>query len=288
MLSRLVGERIVIQGETTCLMPSIMADRTQMERVIVNLAVNARDAMPDGGRLTIRTSDVWLEAGWSTDASDLGSGPHVLLEVIDTGVGMTADTRRRVFEPFFTTKEVGSGTGLGLSTVYGIIQQMGGAIDVRSEPNGGAEFRVYIPQASEPAVAGAKPIAPAAIAGGTETVLLVESEDAVRTYLTRLLESHGYQVIAADDAAAALALTQTFDGRIDLIISDVVVPDSTGPELVRLLGQARPGVSALYMSGYAEAVAARHALTVGADRLLLKPFSSTELLTKIREILAAA
>ncbi len=287
MLSRLVGDSIVIGHETTSLMATIMGDRTQIERVIVNLAVNARDAMPNGGRLTIRTSDVWLDDRWSAGPGDTGSGPHVLLEVIDTGTGMTAETRRRVFEPFFTTKEVGSGTGLGLSTAYGIVQQMGGTIEVHSEPDGGAEFRVYFPQASEPAVAASKRLPPSDVPGGSETVLLVESEDAVRTYLTRLLESHGYRVIAAADAAAALALTQTF-GRIDLVISDVVIAGSTGPELVRLLGQGRPGLSALYISGYADGAAARDAQSVSADRLLLKPFSSTELLAKIRQVLAAA
>jgi PAS domain S-box-containing protein len=288
MLRRLVGDRIRLRDEMTCLMPTIMADRSQIERVIVNLAVNARDAMPEGGQLTIRTSDVWLDNGWSGDGADLVSGPHVLLEVIDTGVGMSEDVRRRVFEPFFTTKDVGSGTGLGLSTAYGIVQQMGGAIEVQSEPNRGAQFRVYLPQASEPAVAASARARPADVAGGSETVLLVEDDAAVRTYLTRLLETHGYRVIAADDAARALALTQTFGGRIDLVISDVVIAGSTGPELVRLLNQARPGLSALFMSGHADAAAARHAPAVSADRLLLKPFSSTELLAKIREILAAA
>jgi PAS domain S-box-containing protein len=289
MLRRLVGARIAIHDETASLMPTIMGDRTQIERVIMNLAVNARDAMPDGGRLTIRTSDVWLDDGWSGGSMDeFGSGPHVLLEVIDTGVGMTAETRRRVFEPFFTTKDVGKGTGLGLSTAYGIVQQMGGAIEVQSEPNGGAQFRVYLPQASEPALTASKRLGPVDVRGGTETVLLVESEDAVRTYLTRLLESHGYQVLPAEDAAGALGLTQTFDGRIDLVISDVVVPGSTGPELVRLLGQRRPGLSAIFMSGHADAAAARHTQSLGADRLLLKPFSSTQLLAKIRQVLAAA
>ena len=289
MLRRLVGDGIVINDEPSSMMPAIMGDRVQIERVLVNLVVNARDAMPNGGYLTIRTSDAWMDEGWSTVGStELVPGPHVVLEVADTGIGMDAETRRRVFEPFFTTKDVGSGTGLGLSTVYGIVQQMGGAIEVESEPNRGARFRLYFPQASEPAVAAARRIPPTDLGRGNETVLLVENEDAVRRYLTHLLESHGYHVIAAERATDALALTQEFGGRIDLVISDMVIPGSTGPELLRLLGQARPGLPALFMSGYADAAVARHAQTVSADRLLLKPFSSTELLTKIRRILTAA
>ncbi len=289
MVRRLVGDRIVINDEPSSMMPAIMGDRGQIERVLVNLVVNARDAMPNGGYLTIRTSDAWMDEGWSTvGATELVPGPHVVLEVSDTGIGMDAETRRRVFEPFFTTKEVGSGTGLGLSTAYGIVQQMGGAIDVESEPNRGARFRLYFPQASEPAIASARRIPTPDLGRGNETVLLVEDEDAVRRYLTLLLETHGYQVIASERATDALALTQEFGGRIDLVISDMVIPGSTGPELLRLLGQARPGLPALFMSGYADAAVARHAQTVSADRLLLKPFSSTELLTKIRRILRAA
>jgi PAS domain S-box-containing protein len=289
MLRRLVGEAIVVNAELGSLLPAIMGDRVQMERVLVNLVVNARDAMPKGGYLTIRTSDAWMNAGWSTVGStELVPGPHVVLEVADTGIGMDSETRRRVFEPFFTTKEVGSGTGLGLSTAYGIVQQMGGAIEVESEPSRGARFRLYLPQASEPALAAARRIPPADRGQGSETVLLVENEGAVRRYLAHLLESHGYHVIAAERATDALALTEELGGRIDLVISDMVIPGSTGPELLRLLGQARPGLPALFMSGYADAAAARHAQTVSADWLLLKPFSSTEFLTKIRRILAAA
>ena len=289
ILRRLVGEGIVINDEPTSMMPAIMGDRVQIERVLVNLVVNARDAMPNGGFLTIRTSDAWMDEGWSTVGSfELVPGPHVVLEVADTGIGMDADTRRRVFEPFFTTKDVGSGTGLGLSTAYGIVQQMGGAIEVESEPNRGARFRLYFPQASEPARAAARRVPSVDPGRGNETVLLVENEDSVRRYLTHLLESHGYQVLAAERATDALALTEDFGGRIDLVISDMVIPGSTGPELLRLLGRSRPGLPALFMSGYADAAAARHAQTVTADRVLFKPFSSTELLTKIRRILTAA
>jgi PAS domain S-box-containing protein len=289
MLRRLVGPSVQILDETAPLLPAIAADRSQVERVLVNLAVNARDAMPDGGTLTIRTSDVWLNDTWSSvEPIALAPGPHVLLEVIDTGLGMDEETRRRVFEPFFTTKDVGKGTGLGLSTVYGIVQQMGGAIDLASAPGRGAHFRLFFPQAAGVSAPAAVEARPTTFGRGTETVLLVEDEDVVRRYLANLLESHGYHVLAAEDARAALALTQSFGGRIDLVISDVVMPGSSGPELVRLLGQARPGLSALFISGSADVEIARHTHAVHRDQLLLKPFSSTELLAKIRQIIAAA
>ena len=290
MFGRLAGNSIVITEDLRSAMPAIMGDRGQIERVLVNLVVNARDAMPSGGLLTIRTSDVWLDDDEATGgAVPRVAGPHVRLEVADTGIGMSAETRERVFEPFFTTKDVGRGTGLGLSTAYGIVQQMGGAIDVESEPGRGTTFRVYFPQASESALVGAaRRLAPAGAARGSETVLLVEDEEGVRRYLTHVLESNGYHVVAAANASDALARTEASGGRIDLVISDMIVPGSTGPELLRLLGQARPGLPALFLSGHADAAAARITHAVSADRLLVKPFSSTELLSKIRRILAAA
>ena len=233
--------RIVINDEPSSMMPAIMGDRVQIERVLVNLVVNARDAMPKGGYLTIRTSDAWMDEGWSTVGStELVPGPHVVLEVADTGIGMDAETRRRVFEPFFTTKDVGSGTGLGLSTAYGIVQQMGGAIEVESEPNRGARFRSYFPQASEPALTAARRIPPVDLGRGNETVLLVENEDAVRRYLTLLLESHGYHVIAAERATDALALTQEF--RWPHRSRDQRHGDS-GKHGARAVAPARPGAA---------------------------------------------
>jgi two-component system cell cycle sensor histidine kinase/response regulator CckA len=201
---------------------------------------------------------------------------------------MDAETARRVFEPFFTTKEVGRGTGLGLSTVYGIVQQMGGAIDLHTTPGLGATFRLYFPQAAEGLQATPVEVARRPHARGAETVLLVEDDSAVRTYLARVLESQGYRVIAAEDARSALALLESADERIDLVISDIVMPGSTGPELVRLVGEAQPHVSALFISGHVDGVLARHAGAVNGTPLLQKPFSSKELLTKVRQILSAA
>jgi PAS domain S-box-containing protein len=285
MLRRIIGERIEIIDATAPGSSWVMGDRSQIEQVVLNLTVNARDAMPDGGRLIFRTSAVVLgEAGQAV--AGLAPGPHVELEVTDTGSGMDEATRLRVFEPFFTTKDVGRGTGLGLSTVYGIVQQMSGAIDVESEPGRGTTFRLHFPLA--PAGETPEPVdAAAPLARGTETLLLVEDDYAVRTYLSSVLESHGYRVIAAEHAKSALALTRSLGERIDLVISDVVMPGSTGPELVELLGQTRPGLPALFISGDSHGSAAER-VAAEAAVLLQKPFSSADLLSKVRQILSAA
>jgi nitrogen-specific signal transduction histidine kinase len=288
MLRRLIGEQIEIVEETPRGLPAIMADRSQIEQIILNLAVNARDAMLDGGRLTIRVGETWLQEHDPVIVGGVLPGPYALLEVADTGMGMSAETQRRVFEPFFTTKDVGRGTGLGLSTVYGIVKQMGGAIEVDSELGRGTIFRLYFPHAA--VSVAAKPMDPATHepSTGRETVLLVEDDADVRTYMVRVLEAQGYHVIAAEHARAALAATQATQTHIDLVISDIVMPGSTGPELVRLLGEQQPHLSALFISGHEEAVLARHAGAVSDVSLLQKPFSSTELLMKVRQILSAA
>ena len=289
MLRRLIDHSIQIADVTADALPAVLGDRSQVEQIVLNLAVNARDAMPQGGTLSIRTSEVWMDEFSSGGPPTLAPGPHVLLEVADTGTGMTADVRQRVFEPFFTTKDVGRGTGLGLSTVYGIVQQMGGEIEVDSTVGAGTRFRIWFPQTSEAGRAAAPPTTTApGPRHGDETVLLVEDEDAVRHYLTHVLESHGYRVIPAEHPSAALSKVESFGEHIDLVISDVVMPGSTGPELVRLLERARPGLSALFISGYADSVWARSGDGVDGHQLLMKPFSSRELLTKIRQILAAA
>jgi PAS domain S-box-containing protein len=278
MLRRLIGEPIEV-ADAAVSSGQVHGDRSQLEQVVLNLAVNARDAMPDGGRLTIRTDDVRVTA----DDGTVPPGSYVRLEVQDTGTGMSAETRQRAFEPFFTTKEVGRGTGLGLSTVYGIVQQMNGLIEVESEIDRGTTFRLYFPTATAGTAAGGAP----AGRDGQRTLLLVEDDESIRTYLTSVLESTGYRVLAADHPRTALALTEEWGGRIDLVISDVVMPGSTGPELVRLLGQARPGLSALFISGYGRDEVAP--IAGGPDaHLLQKPFSSAELLTRVREILSAA
>ena len=263
----------------------MLGDRSQLEQVIVNLAVNARDAMPNGGTLTIRTASIWLDQ--SSAGADLWPGAYALLEVSDTGVGMDMTTQARIFEPFFTTKEFGRGTGLGLATVYGIVKQMGGTVRVVSAPDQGTTFRLYFPEThgreAVPAHAAA-----AETPRGTETLLLVEDEDAVRSFLTQVLERQGYRVIAAEHQAAALALAQAYIAPIDLIITDVVMPGGTGPELVKALAEGRPGLPALFISGYADAVLTRQGPGTfpKASHFLQKPFSAQELLVRIRQILS--
>ena len=283
MLRRIIGDRIEIADGTSAGLAQVYGDRTQLEQVVMNLVVNARDAMPGGGRIVIRTGEVWVGGGAATSARS--SGQHIVLEVTDNGTGMDAETRRRAFEPFFTTKEIGRGTGLGLSTVYGIVQQMDGTVEIESEVGRGTTFRLSFP-AFDPAVAGG--IEAAEASHGHETLLLIEDDAALRTYLKQVLESHGYRVIAAEHPRSALALTHSFDGVIDLVISDVVMPGSAGPELVQLLGQKRPGLSALYLSGHTERDFDAGAYGDDDVEDTSAPVTSTELLSRIRRILSAA
>jgi PAS domain S-box-containing protein len=284
MLQRLIGEHITIVDRTASEIVAVTGDRSQLEQVIVNLAVNARDAMPAGGTLTIGTTRLWLDQ--AAAGSDLLPGPYALLEVIDTGVGMDAATQARIFEPFFTTKDFGRGTGLGLSTVYGIVKQMGGSVRVVSEPQQGTTFRLYFPETRMRESHVSAPVAAIETPRGTETLLLVEDDEAVRAFLTRVLERQGYRVIAGEHQAAALALVQARAEPIDLVIADIVMPGGTGPELVRALHELQPGVPALYISGYADAVLASQTTSPKASHFLQKPFTAPELLTRIRQILS--
>jgi PAS domain S-box-containing protein len=284
MLRRLIGEQVAIVDDLPAALPPILGDRSQVEQIILNLAVNARDAMPSGGRLTIAAR---TERRDDMRSDGVPPGAYVALDVRDTGTGMDGETQRRAFEPFFTTKGVGRGTGLGLSTVYGIVQQMHGAIALDSEVGRGTTFRLYFPETSD-AVAAAPALAPVETMRGDETVLLVEDDVAVRTYLGQVLESHGYHVLAAEHAESARAVAATFDDRIHLVIADMVMPGSTGPELVDVLHTGRPDLAALYISGYADHVLDHHQAPLRPGQLLMKPFSSADLLTRIRQILTAA
>jgi PAS domain S-box-containing protein len=279
MLRRLIEHPVEIVEATAPATSAILGDRSQVEQIILNLVLNARDAMPNGGRVTVRTTDVTFDG----DSREAGlHGPHVLLEVSDTGVGMDAETRRRAFEPFFTTKGVGQGTGLGLATVYGIVQQMNGLIEIDSEPNRGCAFRVYLPHAD-------RVVSPldesTSLVWGHEQVLLVEDDDALRTYLAHVLECHGYRVIAAEGPEAALALTESLQEPLQLVISDVVMPGMSGPDLVAELHQSRPDLAALFISGHDDIHAGRVHTKETLSRLLQKPFSSTDLLIMVRQVL---
>jgi CheY-like chemotaxis protein len=280
MLRRLIGEHIEISGETVGEIPPVLADRNQLEQVILNLAVNARDAMPDGGRLLIRVAVERIDR--PPAGSTLTPGDWVRLDVQDTGVGMDAATQARIFEPFFTTKEFGRGTGLGLATVYGIIRQMGGAVTVNSAPGHGATFHVYMRPTKLLAVESGI-VAEAAAPGGSETILLVEDEPGVAKLLQQMLHRHGYQLLVADGPAKALELAAAHD-RIDMVISDVVMPGGSGPDLVRTLRGDRPGLRTLFISGYADTVLSRDGLPPDAH-FLQKPFTGIDLLIEVRHVL---
>jgi CheY-like chemotaxis protein len=250
----------------------------------MNLAVNARDAMPRGGRLTFRTRSARLDAA---DAERLAmpAGPCILLEVRDTGVGIDEATRIRIFEPFFTTKESGKGTGLGLATVYGIVQQSGGAVEVESEPGQGTTFRLFLPCA-DPVE---RPVLPPASTGdpdtGDETILLLEDETGVREMAERQLTARGYRVLAVAKCMEALELAERHAGPIDLLLTDVILPQMSGPEVAARLGAVRPGVKVLYVSGYTDDALDGHGVLGPGIAFLAKPFTSAQLGRKVREVL---
>jgi PAS domain S-box-containing protein len=286
MLRRVIAEHIDVVADVSADVPAVLGDRSQLEQVVVNLAVNARDAMPSGGRVTFRTRTEWLDSGRT--GGEAPPGPFAMLEVVDTGIGMTPETQQRIFEPFFTTKPFGQGTGLGLATVYGIVKQMGGFIRVESEPGLGATFRIYLPETREretPRPWTPTPTPP----GGDETLLLVEDDSAVRHFLVRTLEKHGYRVLSAEHPTVALQLMAAHTGPIDLVITDVVLPGMMGPEFVRALeaerGEATP-VPVLYISGYADGSPGWQGEPPQGLAFLQKPFSAADLLIRIREVLA--
>jgi len=286
MLRRLIGEHIALVAVLAPDLGRVRADPNQIEQVIVNLAVNARDAMPDGGKLTIETANVDLDEAFAQ--AHLGSvpGSYALLAVTDTGAGMDATVRAHLFEPFFTTKEVGKGTGLGLATVYGIVKQSGGYISVDSEPGRGSSFRIYLPRIETPAEEPAGP-QKGGPAPGSETVLVVEDEPAVLTLSRRALEAQGYVVLAASDPVAALRVVERHGGTIHLLLTDVVMPGLSGRELADRLTAQRPGIRVLYMSGYpGDAVVQRGTLPAGSA-FLQKPFSPDGLARKVRDVLDA-
>jgi two-component system cell cycle sensor histidine kinase/response regulator CckA len=285
MLRHLIGEDVELVTRLQTGLWTIRADRGQMDQVLINLAVNARDAMPEGGQLRIETRNVERRDPYR------GSGgtpfSHVLLEVADSGTGMDAETRRRIFEPFFTTKERGKGTGLGLATVYGIVKQSGGDIWVESGPGQGTTFQVYLPRV-EASVEPVPKRAPSLPSSGSETLLLVEDEESVRRLTTRVLESIGYEVLAAADAAEATRIWESSGGRIRLLITDIIMPGRSGPQLAKQLTEKSPGLKVLYISGYTDsAIVDRGALTAGTA-LLQKPFHPDALAREVRRLLDSA
>jgi PAS domain S-box-containing protein len=284
MIPRLVGEDIEVVLSLATGLDRVKADPGQVEQVLLNLVVNARDAMPDGGVITIETRNVHLDAGYAADHPGTRPGPHAMVAVSDDGVGMDDQTRKRIFEPFFTTKAQGKGTGLGLSMVYGIVKQSGGSIRVDSEVGHGSSFKVYLPHAADaptPAPAPAPPVAK----HGHETVLVVEDEPALRDLTTRVLKAAGYTVLSAASGPLALALLERFEGKVDLVFTDVVMPGMNGRELADRLTALRPGVRVLYTSGYTEDAILRHGVLDDARRFLSKPYTPSQLRARVREAL---
>ncbi len=286
MLGRLIGEDVEISMVLGQGLSNVKADPGQIEQVVMNLAVNARDAMPEGGKLTIATADADLSEAYASEHVGVVPGLHVKLSVSDTGVGMDDETRAHIFEPFFTTKEVGKGTGLGLATVYGIVRQSGGYVAVESSPGKGTTFAIYFPRAEEEATPGKEGV-PSEELRGTETVLLVEDEEGVREFAGRVLRENGYTVFDAENGLAALDVLARHDGTVDLLLTDVVMPGMGGFELARRASALRPGSDVLYMSGYTEEMVGEGGFLKSDVPFLPKPFAPDALLRKVREVLAS-
>lgn len=284
ILQRVVGEHIEIRTSLTPDLGNVKADRSQIEQVIVNLVVNARDAMPSGGRLVIESANVTLDEGTARELLGLRAGAYVVLSVSDDGVGMDTATRARIFDPFFTTKERGKGTGLGLSTVFGIVQQSGGAIAVVSEPGAGSTFNTYFPRVDAQVEDGVTASSRPALLRGTESVLLVEDDAQVRQVAGEILRRAGYRVLEAETLDGALTLSDQNE-IIDLLLSDVVMPKVNGREVAEGLRARRPALKVLFMSGYTDDVVIQHGVQEASVAFIQKPFSPISLLRKVRDVL---
>jgi two-component system cell cycle sensor histidine kinase/response regulator CckA len=287
MLPRLIGEDIEIVIALDPAIGRVKADHGQLEQVVMNLAVNARDAMPDGGKVVITTSNVVLDDAWTRSHPGSKAGDFVMLSVADTGTGIDSETLAHIFEPFFTTKERGKGTGLGLATVYGVVKQSGGYVWVESALGKGTAFEIYLPRIEE-LVSVPEPVAPIVEAfRGAETILLVEDADALRKLTHMLLEQHGYRVLVAANGAAALQLVEQKPERINLLLTDVIMPGLNGRALAGRLELLQPGLKILYMSGYTDDAIMDHGVLESGTHLLHKPFSEENLIRKVREVLDA-
>jgi CheY-like chemotaxis protein len=285
LLRRMIGEDILL---TTVLDPNISrikVDPGQLGQILMNLAVNARDAMPQGGKLTVETSDVQLDDAYAAQHADCNPGRYVKLVVSDNGSGMTPEVKAHVFEPFFTTKGPGRGTGLGLATVYGIVKQSGGSIDLYTEPGHGTTFKIYLPAVDEPLSPSAHGQPAAKVIGGTETVLVVEDEDAVRAFAALALQMQSYTVLQAESGKRALQIIGKQPGHIDLLVTDVVMPGLNGRELAQALGVRYPNLKVLYVSGYTDDAIIRHGILEEEVAFLNKPYTAQSLARKVREVL---
>ncbi|HEX9886025.1 MAG TPA: ATP-binding protein, partial [Longimicrobiales bacterium] len=285
LLQRVIGENIALETALAQDLGCVRADPGQIEQVLMNLAVNARDAMPDGGKLTIETANVELDEGEAKRRFLPRSGPHVLLTVSDTGIGMDEGTQAHVFEPFFTTKGEGKGTGLGLATVYGVVKQSGGSVFVYSEPGHGSTFKIYLPRVDEPAEAPRGREKAPVVRGGSETILVVEDSEQVRGLACSVLRGHGYGVLEARLPEEALRILGTGGQKIGLMVTDVVMPEMSGRTLATKACKLCPDLRVLYMSGYTDNAIVHHGLLEPGIHFLQKPFSTDALARRVREIL---
>ncbi len=284
LLRPLIGENVELVTSLTRQPAHVRADAGQLEQVLMNLVVNAKDAMPNGGRLTVRTQNIIMDESHRGGQQFIRPGTYVMLSVSDTGTGMDKETQSRIFEPFFTTKEKGKGTGLGLSTVYGIVKQSGGYVMVQSEIGNGTTFHIYLPQVEDAAEKQAVP-APDAAGGGSETILLVEDEESVRQLVRDTLTAKGYRVLEAESGEAGLELARNYHAEIELVITDVVMPGMTGREMAKQLTQSRTAMKVLYLSGYTEDAILSDGSIEPGTAFLQKPFSLQNLSRKVREVL---
>jgi len=285
MLRRVIGEDVSLRTAGAAGLGSVRADRGQIEQVLMNLVVNARDALPRGGHITIETANAELDASYAATHAPIPAGHYALLAVSDDGIGMDAATRARVFEPFFTTKGKGKGTGLGLSTVYGIVKQSGGFIWVYSEPSAGATFKIYLPRVEAKATAAAPVPALAPVPGGDETILVVEDQPEVRRLSEKLLRVRGYTVLGAENGAEALRVAEQHAGPIHLLVTDVIMPGMNGREVALLMSADRPTLKVLYLSGYADESVVHHGVLEPGLAFLQKPFTPESLARKVRDVL---
>ena len=284
MLRRLIGEDVQLSTALAEDLGRIEADPGHVEQVIMNLVVNARDAMPEGGKLTIETANVEIGDEYGRHHIGVKPGPHVMLAVSDTGIGMDAQTQARIFEPFFTTKEIGKGTGLGLATVYGIVKQSNGTIWVYSEVGRGTTFKIYFPRSGKDIENIKRPEALRALRG-TETILLVEDDNMVRKLTRQILETYGYHILEASNGGAALLACERHPEQIHLLITDVIMPEMSGRDLAMRLRQLRPDIKLLYMSGYTDTAIVHHGILEGNSAFLQKPFVPEGLALKVRQVL---
>jgi CheY-like chemotaxis protein len=288
MVRHLIGEDIEVVTTLPSGLGAVRCDPAQLEHVIMNLCVNARDAMPKGGKLIIETANVELDQAYSDTHLAVTPGPYVMLAVSDTGCGMDAHTRAHIFEPFFTTKEPGKGTGLGLATVYGIVKQSGGNIWVYSEPGVGTTFKIYLPRVVAPAELPQPMLIRASQPQGSETILLVEDEESIRTLVLGILRKQGYKVLEAASPQQALEISARIEGVIHLLLTDVVMPHMNGREVAEQVTAARPSTKVLYMSGYTDQAISHHGILNPGVPFLQKPFTPEALTEKVRKVLDEA